>query len=127
MGATTFILGIIIFIFMAKSIFVLQAYERAVIFRLGKFVGVKGPGVILTVPFIDKTMNFKLGQVTDALSDIDPYKGKISLNGKEYDAISEENIKKGEKVKLAGIEEKDRFGNMEEEEKFVIKVKKKEV
>jgi regulator of protease activity HflC (stomatin/prohibitin superfamily) len=127
MGATLLVLGIIILILLANSINILQAYERAVIFRLGKFVGVKGPGVVLIIPFTDKIMKFKLGKVVNASSDIDPYKGKISLNGQEFDAISEEKIKKDEKVKIVGIEEKNQFMSVEEEKKFVIKVKKKEV
>lgn len=127
MGITLFLFGIVLFILMAKSIFVLQVYERAVIFRLGKFVGVKGPGVVLIIPFTDKIMKFKLGKVGNALSDIDPYKGKISLNGKEFDVICEDKIEKGKEVKIVGIEEKNQIMSMQEEEKFVIEVKKKEV
>jgi len=126
MGTILLIFGIIIFILMAKSIFVLQAHERAVISRLGKFVGVKGPGVVLIIPFMDKIMKFKLGEVGNTLSDIDSYKGKISLNGKDFDAICEDKIKKGKEVEIVGIE-KNQFTSMEEEGKFVIKVKKKEV
>ncbi len=33
---------------------ILREYERAVVFRLGKFVRVKGPGLVLLIPFIDK-------------------------------------------------------------------------
>jgi len=33
---------------------ILREYERAVVFRLGKFRGVKGPGLIVLVPFIDR-------------------------------------------------------------------------
>ncbi len=33
---------------------ILREYERAVVFRLGKFQGVKGPGLIVLIPFIDR-------------------------------------------------------------------------
>jgi regulator of protease activity HflC (stomatin/prohibitin superfamily) len=33
---------------------ILREYERAVVFRLGKFLKVKGPGLVLLIPFIDK-------------------------------------------------------------------------
>lgn len=33
---------------------ILREYERAVVFRLGKFLRVKGPGLVLLIPFIDK-------------------------------------------------------------------------
>ena len=132
MNITFLIIGILILIFLANSINVLQTYERAVVFRLGKFAGVKGPGLVPTIPFIDKIIKFKLGKDGDALSDIDPDKGKISINGIEYNAVSEDKIKKGENIKIVDIEEKNQFARSqfaksEEEEKFVIKVKKKEV
>ncbi|MDE0020676.1 MAG: SPFH domain-containing protein [Candidatus Poribacteria bacterium] len=39
---------------------VFQEYERAVIFRLGKFVKVKGPGLVLLIPFIDRAVKADL-------------------------------------------------------------------
>src|SRR3712207_2473216 len=37
-----------------SSIRVLREYERAVVFRLGRLVGEKGPGLILLIPVIDR-------------------------------------------------------------------------
>lgn len=48
------ILIILIFFILASSIKILKEYERAVVFRLGRILGVKGPGLIILVPFIDK-------------------------------------------------------------------------
>lgn len=42
---------------------ILNEYERGVIFRLGKLQGVKGPGLIILVPFIDKIMKISLRTV----------------------------------------------------------------
>lgn len=39
---------------LATSLRILREYERAVVFRLGKFVGVKGPGLIVLIPFVDR-------------------------------------------------------------------------
>ena len=36
---------------------ILKEYERAVIFRLGRLIQVKGPGLIILIPFIDKFPN----------------------------------------------------------------------
>ena len=33
---------------------VLREYERAVVFRLGRLIGAKGPGVVLLVPMVDR-------------------------------------------------------------------------
>jgi regulator of protease activity HflC (stomatin/prohibitin superfamily) len=46
------------------SVRVVQEYERGVIFRLGRFVGAKGPGLFFIIPFIDKMMKVDLRTVT---------------------------------------------------------------
>ena len=46
------IILIVLFILFA-SIKILQEYERAVVFRLGRYVGVRGPGLIILIPFIE--------------------------------------------------------------------------
>jgi regulator of protease activity HflC (stomatin/prohibitin superfamily) len=43
---------------------IVQEYERAVIFRLGRVVGAKGPGLFFIVPVIDKMMKVNLQTVT---------------------------------------------------------------
>lgn len=47
-----------------NAIRVLREYERGVIFRLGRMVGVKGPGLILLIPLIDRMMKVSLRTVT---------------------------------------------------------------
>ena len=54
-----FILVFGIFI-IATSIRVLNEYERGVIFRLGRFIGTKGPGLILLIPLVDKMVRVSL-------------------------------------------------------------------
>ena len=56
-----FILVIIIAIFLiASMIKILREYERGVIFRLGRLVGVKGPGIIILIPLIDRMVKISL-------------------------------------------------------------------
>ena len=57
-----FLLLFIIFI-LASAIRVLNEYERGVIFRLGRFVGVKGPGLILLIPIVDRMVKVSLRTV----------------------------------------------------------------
>ena len=45
---------------LASAIRVVQEYERGVIFRLGRLVGAKGPGLFLLVPFIDRMVKVDL-------------------------------------------------------------------
>src|SRR5512147_3201130 len=58
---TVLFLGILI---LTSAIKVLREYERGVIFRLGRCIGQKGPGLILLIPFIDKMVKIPLRTVT---------------------------------------------------------------
>ncbi len=48
----------------AASVRVLREYERAVVFRLGRLVGQRGPGLVLLVPLIDRMVRVSLRTVT---------------------------------------------------------------
>ncbi|MGQ9647798.1 MAG: SPFH domain-containing protein [Thermodesulfobacteriota bacterium] len=48
----------------AASIKILREYERGVIFRLGRLIGAKGPGLIFIIPGIDKLLRISLRTVT---------------------------------------------------------------
>ncbi len=54
---------VMLFVFLSSAIKVLREYERAVIFRLGRFVGIKGPGLIVLIPFLDKMIKVSLRTV----------------------------------------------------------------
>jgi regulator of protease activity HflC (stomatin/prohibitin superfamily) len=58
---TIFILGSII---LPQMIRILREYERGVIFRLGKLLGAKGPGLILLIPIVDRMVKMDLRVVT---------------------------------------------------------------
>jgi regulator of protease activity HflC (stomatin/prohibitin superfamily) len=61
------IVGIVVFflvIVLASAIRVLREYERGVVFRLGRLIGQKGPGLILLIPIIDKMVRVDLRTVT---------------------------------------------------------------
>ncbi len=45
---------------LASAIRILKEYERAVVFRLGRLVGVKGPGLIILIPIIDRMVRVSL-------------------------------------------------------------------
>ncbi|MCX6091043.1 MAG: slipin family protein [Candidatus Atribacteria bacterium] len=56
--------GLIVIIFFAASIRVVREYERGVIFRLGRLVGAKGPGLFFIIPLIDQFVKVELRVVT---------------------------------------------------------------
>jgi|SRR5665648_1983 len=55
---------IIVIIILSQSIKILREYERGVIFRLGRLVGAKGPGLILLIPIVDKMVRVSLRVIT---------------------------------------------------------------
>ena len=59
-----FFLVIFILILAASAIKILREYERGVIFRLGRLIGAKGPGIIFIIPGIDKLLRISLRTVT---------------------------------------------------------------
>jgi regulator of protease activity HflC (stomatin/prohibitin superfamily) len=58
-GAVVVLLGLL-----SSAIRIVQEYERGVIFRLGRLIGAKGPGLILLIPFIDRMVKVDLRTVT---------------------------------------------------------------
>ncbi len=58
------ILFLIVIIILAMSIKVVKEYERAVIFRLGRLLGAKGPGIFFIIPFVDNFVKVDLRVVT---------------------------------------------------------------
>jgi regulator of protease activity HflC (stomatin/prohibitin superfamily) len=54
------ILGFFVIVLLSSMIRILKEYERGVIFRLGRVIGYKGPGLIFLIPFIDKMVRISL-------------------------------------------------------------------
>jgi len=62
--ALLFIILIIVLPILAAAIKIVKEYERAVIFRLGRLLGAKGPGLFFIIPFVDSFMKIDLRVVT---------------------------------------------------------------
>lgn len=58
------ILVLVLLILITRSINVLREYERGVLFRVGRLVGAKGPGLVVIVPFIDRMVKVGLRTIT---------------------------------------------------------------
>jgi regulator of protease activity HflC (stomatin/prohibitin superfamily) len=54
---------VIVLLFLTAAVKVLREYERGVVFTLGRFTGVKGPGLILLVPYIQQMVRMDLRTV----------------------------------------------------------------
>ena len=58
------IAALIIFFILSQVIKILNEYERGVIFRLGRLISSKGPGIIFLIPLIDKMKRVSLRLIT---------------------------------------------------------------
>jgi len=68
-GVSMSLLGIaaivaIIIMFLSSAIKIVREYERGVIFRLGRLVGAKGPGLFFIIPIVDKMVKVDLRTIT---------------------------------------------------------------
>ncbi|UPT76602.1 slipin family protein [Sulfurovum sp. XGS-02] len=75
---TTVYIVMLLIIFLASAIRILREYERGVIFTLGRFTGVKGPGLIILIPFIQRMERVDLRIIV--------------LDVPEQDVISHDNV-----------------------------------
>jgi regulator of protease activity HflC (stomatin/prohibitin superfamily) len=75
---TTIAIVVLTIFFLSAAIRILNEYERGVIFRLGRVIKAKGPGLIILVPVIDKMVKVSMRLVA---MDVDP-----------QDVISRDNV-----------------------------------
>jgi len=64
MTAQLVLLVILGILFLSSALKVVREYDRGVIFRLGKSIGAKGPGLIILIPIIDKMVKISLRVIT---------------------------------------------------------------
>ena len=62
-SAFLFVVIIFFIIILSNAIRILREYERGVIFRLGRLIAVKGPGIIFLIPLVDKMVKVSLRTV----------------------------------------------------------------
>ena len=58
-----FVIVVFAVILLANAVRILREYERGIVFRLGRLVGVKGPGIILLIPMVDTMVKVSLRTV----------------------------------------------------------------
>ena len=63
-GYVVLVVIAVIAIFLFSAIKIAREYERGVVFRLGRLLGVKGPGLYLLIPFVDKAVTVDLRTIT---------------------------------------------------------------
>ena len=102
---------VMVMIFLAASIRIVREETRLSVYRLGRYIGDKGPGLVLLMPVIDRGIVKELGGMektpsqkltgvigetrTTVYSD-----GKVFLAGEEWDATSRSPISVGQRVRV---------------------------
>jgi len=64
LGTWVVVLFILAVVVLPQALRILREYERGVIFRLGKLLGAKGPGIIFLIPIVDRMVKMDLRVVT---------------------------------------------------------------
>jgi regulator of protease activity HflC (stomatin/prohibitin superfamily) len=60
----TIVIIVLVVMFLASAIRILNEYERGVIFRLGRVIATKGPGLIILIPVVDKMVKVDMRTIT---------------------------------------------------------------
>ena len=58
------VIVVLVVMFLASAIRILNEYERGVIFRLGRVIATKGPGLIILIPIVDKMVKIDMRTIT---------------------------------------------------------------
>jgi regulator of protease activity HflC (stomatin/prohibitin superfamily) len=61
------ILAVFVILFLSSAIRILREYQRGVVFTLGRFTGVKGPGLIILIPYVQQMVRVDLRVVVQAI------------------------------------------------------------
>ncbi len=69
LSITTIAIIVLVIFFLSTALKILNEYERGVIFRLGRVIEAKGPGLIILIPVIDKMVRVSLRLI---VMDVDP-------------------------------------------------------
>ncbi|HET9914074.1 MAG TPA: NfeD family protein, partial [Anaerolineales bacterium] len=102
---------IITMISLTASIRVVQEDARLSVYRLGRYIGDRGPGLVVLIPAIDrgvvkqvgslqKTLNQELLDAIGETSTTVYTDGRISLSGTEWNAMSRSPISAGQRVRV---------------------------
>ena len=98
--------------FLSASIRIVPENKRLLVYRLGRDIGEKGPGIVLVIPIIDKAFTKELREVistpsrrlTGVLGETQTTvftDGKVLLNNSDvWDAVSQKPISAGQRVRV---------------------------
>jgi regulator of protease activity HflC (stomatin/prohibitin superfamily) len=104
-------------IFITASIRIVPEYRRLQVYRLGRELGEKGPGLVLLIPFIDRGVLVDVrdeaakaqvyqehfGALGETRTYVDDKEGAVEFEGKTWSARSRESLPPGTRVRVARV------------------------
>lgn len=105
---------LIAMIFLSASIRIVREDTRLSVYRLGRYIGDKGPGLVVLIPMIDRGVVKQLGgtektpgtRMVGAVGETRTTvytSGKVFLGGEEWDAMSHRPISAGQRVRVVRL------------------------
>lgn len=103
------------FVFLASAIRVVPEYKRLRVYRLGRDIGEKGPGLIVLIPIVDKAISIdknspvQVGETKSLLGVIGETQttvhadGTVEVDGQAWDAMSDHLIAPKSKVRVKRV------------------------
>ena len=114
--ATTATLFVAAVILLAATIRIVPESRRMAIFRLGRYIGDRGPGLVILLPFIDRSVLIDIGdEAAEAkalratfgvvgMTQTQVHKdGTIEIEGKTWNAVSQDSIPPGTRVRVTKV------------------------
>ena len=99
-ASSSIIAVLVAFLILYQAIKIVREYERVVIFRLGRFSGVKGPGIFFIIPIIDRVILLDLRVFTiDVAKQVVITKDNVSV---EVDAVTYYRVTEPERAVIQG-------------------------
>lgn len=105
MGVATLIYFLLAVAWIAMAVKIVPENQRIVLYRLGRFLGVKGPGLILTLPLLNKLVRVTLGA-----AGVMTREETMSIRGRELPVHILDQSVAGQTVSIEGFEGRSRPG-----------------
>jgi regulator of protease activity HflC (stomatin/prohibitin superfamily) len=120
-GVFTAICILTIFLFMMMTMLltavrIVPEHRRLNIYRLGRYIGQKGPGVVFVLPFIDLAQPIDIGDEVATARDFQQrfgsigetktlvyQDGSVEVDGKIWSAVSSHSIPPGTRVRITKV------------------------
>jgi len=110
------ILTIVMVVLLATAVRIVPEYERLDVYRLGRYIGQRGPGIVMVIPFIDQPIKVdiqdkmkKVQAVQQAFDAIGETKtlvyndGSVEIDGVVWNAMSKQSIPPGTRVRVTKV------------------------